>query len=97
VCHYPAGTSKWNKVEQRLWSSTSVASTGRGIVETATIVDLVAATTAEAGMTVQVCHDAALHEPGGNVTDVQTSAISVAPHDWRGDWNYTICPPDPAT
>ena len=92
VCHYPPGTSKWNKIEHRLFSFISMNWRGRPLTDMRTIVELIAATTTETGLTVQAVYDSDWYERGVKITDDQLSSIAITPHDWHGEWNYDIAP-----
>ena len=92
VCHYPPGTSKWNKIEHRLFSFISMNWRGRPLTDIRTIVELIAATTTETGLTVQAVYDSDWYERGVKITDDQLSSIAITPHDWHGEWNYDIAP-----
>jgi len=92
VCHYPPGTSKWNKIEHRLFSFISMNWRGRPFTDIRTIVELIAATTTETGLTVQAAYDPEWYPKGVKITDAQLTAIPVTRHDWHGEWNYTIAP-----
>ncbi|HZJ26442.1 MAG TPA: ISAzo13 family transposase, partial [Acidimicrobiia bacterium] len=92
VCHYPPGTSKWNKIEHRLFSFISMNWRGRPLTDIRTIVELIAATTTETGLTVQAAYDPEWYPKGVKITDAQLAAIPVTRHDWHGEWNYTIAP-----
>ena len=92
VCHYPPGTSKWNKIEHRLFSFISMNWRGRPLTSIRTIVELIAATTTKTGLTVQAAYDPSWYPTGVKITDAQLAAIPLTRHDWHGDWNYTIHP-----
>ena len=97
VAHYPPGTSKWNKIEHRLFSFITLNWRGRPLTDIATIVELIASTTTQAGLTVQAAHDPAVYPTGTKITDRQMKQIPIQPHTWHGEWNYTITPPHRAT
>ena len=97
VAHYPPGTSKWNKIEHRLFSFITLNWRGRPLTDIATIVELIASTTTQAGPAVQAAHDPAVYPTGTKITDQQMKQIPIQPHTWHGDWNYTITPPHHAT
>ena len=92
VVHYPPGTSKWNKIEHRLFSFISMNWRGRPLTDIATIVELIASTTTQAGLTVQAAHDPGWYQRGIKITDAQMKQLPLRPHDWHGEWNYTITP-----
>jgi DDE family transposase len=92
VCHLPPGTSKWNKIEHRLFSFITQNWRGRPLVSYQTIVQLIAATTTHAGLKVQCEIDPKTYPAGVKVTDAEIDAINIHRHDFHGDWNYTIKP-----
>ena len=95
VAHYPPGTSKWNRIEHRLFSYISMNWRGRPLTDIATIVNLIAATTTTTGLTVQAHYDPANYQTGIKISDTQMEQINITRHDWHGDWNYTIKPGPP--
>ena len=97
VVHYPPGTSKWNKIEHRLFSYISMNWRGRPLTDIATIVELIASTTTQAGLTVQAAYDPNWHQREIKITDTQMRQLPLQPHHWHGEWNYTITPPNHAT
>lgn len=97
VCHYPPGTSKWNKVEHRMFSFITINWRGRPLESLRTVIELISATTTTSGLTIQAAHDPTTYEKGVKVTDAELAAVPLHPHDWHGEWNYTInAQPDPA-
>lgn len=95
VSHYPPGTSKWNKVEHRLFSFVTINWRGRPLTSYRTVVELAAATTTKRGLRVQAEWDDAYYEKGIKVTDEELAALPITPDDWHGEWNYTIGRPAP--
>jgi hypothetical protein len=95
VCHLPPGTSKWNKIEHRLFSFITQNWRGRPLVSYQTIVQLIAATTTDAGLKVRCEIDPNTYPAGVKVTDAEMDAINIQRHDFHGDWNYTISPQPP--
>lgn len=93
VCHMPPGTSKWNKIEHRLFSFISMNWRGRPLTTYRTVVELIAATTTRTGLTVQAALDEGYYPTGVKVTDAQLAAVPLRRHEWHGEWNYTIAPP----
>jgi hypothetical protein len=93
VCHYPPGTSKWNKVEHRLFSRITGNWRGRPLTTYQTIVNLIASTTTRTGLTVRCELDPGLYPTKIKLTDGQKKAIPVHRHKFHGEWNYTITPP----
>ncbi len=96
VCHYPPGTSKWNKIEHRMFSFISVNWRGRPLTDLRTIVDLISNTTTSTGLTIQAAHDPEWYPTGVKISDKQFAALPLHTHDWHPDWNYTLAP-DPTT
>jgi transposase len=90
VCHYPPGTSKWNRIEHRLFSFISLNWRGRSLTDIRTIVELIAATKTTTGLAVQCAYDPNWYPTGEKIADRDFRAIPLTPHDWHGDWNYTI-------
>ena len=90
VCHYPPGTSKWNKIEHRLFSFISINWRGRSLSDIRTIVELIAATKTKTGLTVQCDYDPNWYPTGVKISDSDYAAIPLRPHDWHGEWNYSI-------
>jgi len=93
VCHYPPGTSKWNKIEHRLFSRITVNWRGRPLETYQTIVNLIANTTTTTGLTVQCELDPNLYPTKMKLTKQQREAIPISRHEFHGDWNYTIRSP----
>jgi len=92
VCHFPPGTSKWNKVEHRLFSHITMNWRGRPLASHEVIVQAIAATTTRTGLRVRAELDDSPYETGVKVSDRQMDALPLARHDWHGDWNYTLRP-----
>jgi Rhodopirellula transposase DDE domain len=92
VCHLPPGTSKWNKIEHRLFSFITQNWRGKPLVSYQTIVQLIAATTTRTGLNVKSEIDNATYPAGIKVSDSDMAAINMTPHEFHGEWNYTIRP-----
>jgi len=92
VCHYPPGTSKWNKIEHRLFSFITLNWRGKPLRTYQTIVSLIAATTTETGLQVQCKLDDASYQKGRKVTDAEMRTLNVKGHRFHPEWNYTIRP-----
>jgi hypothetical protein len=90
VCHYPPGTSKWNRIEHRMFSFITMNWRGRPLTSLRTIIELISATTTSTGLTVQAAHDPEWYAKGIRITDTQLAAVPLTPHDFHGEWNYTI-------
>ena len=92
VCHLPPATSKWNKIEHRLFSFITQNWRGKPLVSYQAIVQLIAATTTTAGLTVRCQLDQNTYPAGIKVSDAEIKGVNLARHDFHGEWNYTICP-----
>jgi len=92
VCHFPPGTSKWNKIEHRLFSFITQNWRGRPLVSHQTIVNLIASTTTRTGLIVKAALDTAHYETQIKVSDEQLARLRLIPHEFHGDWNYTLSP-----
>ena len=90
VCHYPPGTSKWNKIEHKLFSFISKNWRGRPLVDMATVIQLIANTKTTKGLVVHCVIDEGKYETGIKVTDKELERIYVTKHDFHGEWNYTV-------
>src|SRR5215831_6721504 len=91
-CHFPPGTSKWNKVEHRLFSHITMNWRGRPLTSHEVIVQTIAATTTRTGLRVRAELDASSYDTGVRISDRQMDALPLTRHDWHGDWNYTLRP-----
>ncbi|MFL6131689.1 MAG: ISAzo13 family transposase [Nocardioidaceae bacterium] len=92
VCHFPPGTSKWNKVEHRLFSHITMNWRGRPLSSHEVILQTIAATTTRTGLRVHAELDTNTYDTGVRISDRQHEALPVTRHDWHGDWNYTLRP-----
>jgi hypothetical protein len=92
VCHLPPGTSKWNKIEHRLFSFITINWRGKPLRSYRTIVQLIAATTTGTGLKVRAELDENKYPKGIKVSDAQLASVNLSPHSFHGDWNYTIAP-----
>jgi hypothetical protein len=92
VCHFPPGTSKWNKVEHRLFSFISQNWRGKPLISYAVILNLIAATTTTTGLTVESSLDTTLYPAGVTVSDDDMATIRLQRDAFHGEWNYTIAP-----
>jgi Rhodopirellula transposase DDE domain len=90
ICHFPPGTSKWNKIEHRLFSHISTNWRGHPLTSHEVVVDLIAGTKTRTGLKVRAELDRATYPKGIVVSDEQLTAVPLNSHDWHGDWNYTI-------
>lgn len=96
VHHLPPGTSKWNKIEHRLFSFITQNWRAKPLVSYRVIVELIAATTTETGLKVHCELDANLYPKGIGVSDAEMAAINIEHAEFHGEWNYTIAPTRPA-
>ncbi|MFE2917374.1 ISAzo13 family transposase [Kitasatospora indigofera] len=94
VCHMPPGTSKWNKIEHRLFSHISMNWRGKPLTSHDVIVSSIAATTTRTGLTVEARLDTDTYDTGVKVTDAEIDALPMHRHRFHGDWNYTLHPAD---
>ena len=92
VCHFPPGTSKWNKIEHQLFSFITKNWRGKPLVDYRTIVSLIEGTTTRTGLTVRCELDSTEYEKGKKVTDEELAAVNIVRDDFHGEWNYTILP-----
>jgi hypothetical protein len=92
VCHLPPGTSKWNKIEHRLFSHITMNWRGRPLSSHDVIVQTIAATTTRTGLHVHAELDTSAYQTGVRIGDRQIDALPLMRHDWHGDWNYTLRP-----
>jgi len=92
VCHLPPGTSKWNKIERRLFLFISRNWCGRPLLTHATIVNLISATKAQAGLRVRCELDRHRYAKNVKISDQQMRSIRLTPDSFHGDWNYAIRP-----
>jgi len=92
VSHFPPGTSKWNKIEHRLFSQISMNWRGRPLLSHQTVVNLIAATRTRSGLKVRSRLDQTPYPAGIEVTDSEMKRIELRAHAFHGDWNYTIAP-----
>jgi hypothetical protein len=100
VCHFPPGTSKWNKIEHRLFSRISSNWRGETLTSHEVVVNLIAATTTSTGLTVRAELDPTQYPKGIKISDKQIrelEAQAITRHHWHGEWNYTVtAPTDPS-
>ncbi|MGO9973456.1 MAG: ISAzo13 family transposase [Solirubrobacteraceae bacterium] len=92
VCHFPPGTSKWNKIEHRMFSYVSLNWRGKPLETLQVIIDLIGATTTSTGLKVYARLDPGHYEKGIKVTDQQFAAVNIERDQFHPDWNYTIHP-----
>ena len=92
VCHFPPGTSKWNKIEHRMFSFVSLNWRGKPLESLEVIINLIAATTTNTGLKLYARLDDQAYERGIDVTDDQLAEVNITRHAFHGDWNYTVIP-----
>jgi hypothetical protein len=92
VCHFPPGTSKWNKIEHRMFSFVSLNWRGKPLESLEVIINLIAATTTTTGLTIYARLDDRVYEKGVEVSDEQLAGVNIARDDFHGEWNYMISP-----
>ncbi|MGH6931942.1 MAG: ISAzo13 family transposase [Dongiaceae bacterium] len=92
VCHFPPGTSKWNKVEHRLFAHITMNWRGRPLVSHEVVVNLIGATTTGNGLKVKARLDTAIYPTKIKVSDEDIESVNLKPHKFHGEWNYTISP-----
>lgn len=92
VCHFPPGTSKWNKIERRFFSHISMNWRGRPLIDHEVIVQLISSTTTQKGLKVYAKLDKSRYPTKVKISDQEMASINLKRHDFHGEWNYTICP-----
>jgi hypothetical protein len=92
VCHFPPGTSKWNKIEHRLFSFITSNWRGQPLISHQAVVNLIASTKTRTGLRVRAALDTTHYETNVKVSDEQLARVRIKPHTFHGDWNYTISP-----
>jgi DNA-binding phage protein len=92
VCHFPPGTSKWNKIEHRLFSYITLNWRGRPLVSHEVVVNLIGATKTETGLKVRARLDTRTYPTRVKVSDEELAQVVIHPHKFHGEWNYTIKP-----
>lgn len=92
VCHFPPGTSKWNKIEHRLFSFISINWRGKPLLSYEVIINLIASTKTKTGLSVKARLDKKTYKKGIEVTDQELKKINLIKHSFHGEWNYTIKP-----
>jgi transposase len=90
VCHFPPGTSKWNKIEHRLFSFITQNWRGKPLYDLVTVVNLISNTTTSKGLFVKSAVDTKVYQKGIEVTDDELASVKLKPHDFHGEWNYTV-------
>jgi hypothetical protein len=92
VCHPPPGTSKWNKIEHRLFPFITQYWRGNPLISHEVIVNLIASTSTETGLTVRCELDKSPYPKGLKVSDKELAQINITRHEFHGEWNYIMSP-----
>lgn len=92
VCHFPPGTSKWNKIEHRMFSFISKNWRGKPLIDRATIVSLIGSTQTDNGLEIRCELDTHTYPKGIKISETQMKTVKIRRHRFHGDWNYTIAP-----
>lgn len=92
VCHFPPGTSKWNKIEHRLFSAITQNWRGRPLISLETVVNLIGSTKTKTGLNVKCDIDTSKYATGLKISDEQMKQLRIHTNDFHGEWNYTITP-----
>jgi transposase len=95
VAHLPPGTSKWNRIEHRLFAFITQNWRGKPLLTHQVIIQMIASTTTERGLTVQCRLDENTYDKGIKISDAEMATINIKPADFHGEWNYTIKPREP--
>lgn len=90
VSHFPPGTSKWNKIEHRMFSFISQNWQGRPLIDHATVVSLIGNTTTATGLEIKAILDERTYQKGIKVSDEELKQLNIQPASCHGEWNYTI-------
>jgi transposase len=92
VCHYPPGTSKWNRIEHRMFSFITMNWRGKPLTSLRTVIELISATSTSTstGLTIQADYDPNWYPKGVKISDAELAAIPLERHEFHGEWNYTI-------
>jgi hypothetical protein len=92
VCHFPPGTSKWNKIEHRLFSSISINWRAKPLLSLETIIELISHTTSKEGLRVMAVKDSHTYPTGIKVSDEELASLPIVRDAFHGEWNYTFAP-----
>src|SRR5260370_203654 len=92
VCHFPRGTSKWNKIEHRMFCHITRNWRGRPLTSRAVVVNLIGGTTTAAGLQIHAALDEKEYPTGTKVTDAELARVRITKNDFHGEWNYAISP-----
>ena len=92
VCHFPPGTSKWNKIEHRMFCHITQNWRGRPLVSHEVIIPLIANTTTKAGLKIRAELDPRRYPTGTQISDAELASLNLKRSDFHGEWNYTLMP-----
>jgi len=92
VSHFPPGTSKWNKIEHKLFCFISKNWRGKPLIDQATVINLIGSAKTKTGLTVKAKLDKKQYKKGIKVSDEKLNAVKLHKDDFHGEWNYKICP-----
>ena len=95
VCHLPPGTSKWNKIEHRMFCHITANWRGRPLVSRRVVVELIGSTTTETGLRIEAALDENTYARGIKVSDEEMESLSIKPDPFHGEWNYRLKPRSP--
>jgi len=92
VCHFPPGTSKWNKIEHKMFSFISKNWRGKPLITRATVINLIGSTKTKSGLKIKVRLDENIYKTGRKITDKEFKNVNIEQSDFHGEWNYKIKP-----
>jgi hypothetical protein len=92
VCHFPPGTSKWNKIEHRMFCHITTNWRGRPLVSREVVVNLIGGTTTEAGLRIRSQLDENIYQAGLKVSDQELAELALERDEFHGEWNYRLHP-----
>lgn len=95
VCHFPPGTSKWNKIEQRVFCHITSNWRGQPLETHQIVVELIGSTRTKPGLVVKARLDANTYQKGRKVTEVELQSVNITPSRFHGEWNYVVSPRQP--
>ena len=92
VCHFPPGTSKWNKIEHKMFSFISKNWRGKPLITRETVVNLIGSTKTKSGLKIKVKLDENIYKTGKKITDKELENVNIERSDFHGEWNYKVKP-----
>ena len=95
VCHFPPGTSKWNKIEHRMFCHITANWRGRPLVSRQVVVNLIGSTTTQEGLRINAVLDEKLYRPGIKISDEELATLAIERDEFHGEWNYRVMPRSP--